>query len=138
MLGFCFGVNIMPMKPLHPCGQMGCPELVRDGPYCEKHKKEKQKVQDQRRGSAYSRGYDKRWQTYRLRYLNDHPLCECKDCKESDRILAASVVDHIIPHKGDTVLFWDPKNHQAMAKRCHDIKTAKEDGGWGNGTNRNV
>ncbi|WP_315974057.1 HNH endonuclease signature motif containing protein [Paenibacillus melissococcoides] len=43
------------------------------------------------------------------------------------------VVDHIKPHKGDYNLFWDPENHQPMNKRCHDRKTAKEDGGFGHG-----
>jgi 5-methylcytosine-specific restriction enzyme A len=41
------------------------------------------------------------------------------------------VVDHITPHRGDERLFWDTANHQAMAKRCHDPKTAREDGGFG-------
>lgn len=45
---------------------------------------------------------------------------------------AASVVDHIIPHKGNDDLFWDMSNHQALCKKCHDIKTATEDGGFGN------
>jgi 5-methylcytosine-specific restriction protein A len=29
-------------------------------------------------------------------------------------------------------LFWDKRNHQALCKRCHDEKTASEDGGFGN------
>lgn len=62
----------------------------------------------------------------------EHPLCECEECKELNRLLPATVVDHIIPHKGDKILFWDPKNHQAMSKKCHDRKTAREDGGFGN------
>lgn len=41
------------------------------------------------------------------------------------------LVDHIIPHKGDMELFWDRNNWQAMAKECHDKKTATEDGGFG-------
>ena len=36
------------------------------------------------------------------------------------RSVAASVVDHIVPHKGDHKLFWNPKNHQALCKHCHD------------------
>ena len=45
--------------------------------------------------------------------------------------LPSEVVDHVIPHRGDMKLFWDPENHRAMAKRCHDRKTATEDGGFG-------
>lgn len=43
----------------------------------------------------------------------------------------ATVVDHKIPHKGDMRLFWDRNNWQAMAKVCHDRKTAQEDGAFG-------
>jgi len=39
---------------------------------------------------------------------------------------AATVVDHVTPHKGDKVLFWDRLNWQALCKRCHDRKTAFE------------
>jgi 5-methylcytosine-specific restriction protein A len=48
-----------------------------------------------------------------------------------DEVVAAVVVDHIIPHKGDKALFWDSGNWQALCKRCHDVKTATEDGGFG-------
>lgn len=44
---------------------------------------------------------------------------------------AASVVDHIVPHKGDQKLFWRRSNWQSLCKRCHDVKTATEDGGFG-------
>lgn len=43
----------------------------------------------------------------------------------------AEVVDHIVPHKGDLSLFWSRSNWQSLCKRCHDIKTAMEDGGFG-------
>jgi 5-methylcytosine-specific restriction protein A len=52
-------------------------------------------------------------------------------CKKKGRIMPATVVDHIEPHHGGYDSFWDPGNHQAMCKRCHDIKTATEDGGFG-------
>jgi 5-methylcytosine-specific restriction protein A len=54
------------------------------------------------------------------------------ECLKSDKVVAASVVDHIKPHKGDKRLFWDMKNHQPLCKRCHDVKTAKFDSGFGN------
>jgi len=60
-----------------------------------------------------------------------HPLCE--ECKRNGRLTPAVVVDHIIPHKGNRELFWNEKNWQALCKSCHDRKTAKEDGGFGNG-----
>lgn len=34
--------------------------------------------------------------------------------------MAATVVDHIVPHGGDLKLFWDVKNWQPLCKKCHD------------------
>jgi 5-methylcytosine-specific restriction protein A len=34
-------------------------------------------------------------------------------------------VDHVVPHKGDSVKFWDESNHQALCTRCHNRKTAR-------------
>ena len=76
--------------------------------------------------------YNYRWQQARLVYLRAHPLCTCHECVAGKRLRLANVVDHIVPHRGDTNLFWDEANWQAMNKRCHDIKTAGEDGGFGN------
>ena len=68
--------------------------------------------------SSTKRGYGYRWQQYRVRFLDAHPLCVM--CQSSGLVVAASVVDHITPHRGDHRLFWDPKNHQALCKACHD------------------
>ncbi|WP_400245601.1 HNH endonuclease [Niallia sp. JL1B1071] len=39
----------------------------------------------------------------------------------------ATVVDHIVPHRGDQDLFWDETNWQPLCKSCHDRKTMTED-----------
>ncbi len=85
----------------------------------------------ERRASASARGYGRSWQKASKAYLMAHPLCECQECQDEQRILSAEVVDHIIPHKGNMVLFWDESNWCAMNGRCHNRKTAKEDGGFG-------
>jgi 5-methylcytosine-specific restriction protein A len=81
------------------------------------------------RPSAAKRGYGARWQKYRKYFLSINPLCII--CKNDNMITSATVVDHIVPHKGDMVKFWDKSNHQALCKCHHDIKTASEDGGFG-------
>jgi len=83
------------------------------------------------RPNASQRGYDARWQKARLAFLADNPLCA--RCKEASppRITEATVVDHIIPHKGDQSLFWSVTNWCSLCTRCHDSKTATEDGGFG-------
>jgi hypothetical protein len=45
---------------------------------------------------------------------------------------ASTVADHITPHKGVWALFCDLANLQGICADCHAIKTAKEDGGFGN------
>jgi 5-methylcytosine-specific restriction protein A len=48
-------------------------------------------------------------------------------------------VDHRVPHRrGDLALFWDRTNWCAMSKPCHDAKTAREDGGFGNATRNSL
>ncbi len=123
----------MPVRPKLPCRYPGCPELVAPGSggLCKKHKAQRQKEQDSKRASAYKRGYDRTWGKARKMYLARNPLCaECQRRKKK-RIEAATEVDHIIPHKGNMVLFWDENNWQGLCKQCHSEKTAKEDGGFG-------
>ena len=82
-------------------------------------RQDQNRLYDQRRGSAASRGYNHRWKKARDTYLQSHPLCVM--CEQEDRIAAAEVVDHIIPHRGDQDLFWDSKgNWQSLCKSCHD------------------
>lgn len=130
----------MPFKPKRPCRFPGCPNLTDTGAYCTAHRsmvpaqtapqKERERRYDNERGTAAERGYDSKWRTARQGYLAHHPLCA--ECQKHGRITPATVVDHIIPHKGNKKLFWDHDNWQPLCKACHDAKTAREDGGFGN------
>ena len=51
----------------------------------------------------------------------------CVQCAKQGKYVRATVVDHIIPHRGDQKLFWDQNNWQALCKSCHDKKTLTED-----------
>jgi 5-methylcytosine-specific restriction protein A len=62
--------------------------------------------------------YGRRWGKARARFLAAHPLCAM--CARSGFTVAATVVDHIAPHKGDLSLFWDEGNWQPLCKPCHD------------------
>ena len=111
----------MPVFPLKHCAFPGCGALFRgSGSYCEKHK---QIAQDQR-------GYSSAWRKAREGFLARHPFCVQCEAEGFPRL--AAVVDHVIPHKGDKQLFWDRNNWQPLCKRHHDLKTAAEDGGFGN------
>ncbi|MBZ5498887.1 MAG: HNH endonuclease [Acidobacteriia bacterium] len=44
--------------------------------------------------------------------MNPAPLCG--ECERVGRLTATAVVDHIVPHKGDSRLFGDESNWQAL------------------------
>lgn len=123
----------MPWKAPTPCCKPGCPEVV-NGRFCDEHqidydKKRNHRI-DSNRPSAAKRGYDARWRRARRYYLRRNPLCV--EHKKRGEYVSATVIDHIVPHKGDSQLFWDESNWQSLCKKCHDQKTAREDGGFGN------
>lgn len=113
----------MPVKPMKPCRIPTCQTLSKHT-YCDEHRYQKQQFQKR---SSTAMGYGRKWRAARKSYLEQNPICAC-GCGR-----LAEVVDHIVPHKGDTTLFWDRKNWQPMTVSCHNRKTAKEDmGAWGN------
>ena len=124
----------MPTAAPTPCRHPGCAAVLATPGYCERHRRLVKKTQDERRGSAAARGYDARWRKARAVFLSLNPLCA--ECRRHGRTVAASVVDHVKPHKGNRTLFWDERNWQALCKPCHDAKTAREDGGFGNSSDR--
>jgi 5-methylcytosine-specific restriction endonuclease McrA len=66
----------------------------------------------------------------RAAQLARHPYCQCPHHKKAK--VEANVVDHITPHKGDTRLFFNPRNLQSMTKECHDrFKQSQDRGGSG-------
>ena len=58
------------------------------------------------------------WKQTRLAVLQESPLCV--RCMKLGRSIPATVVDHIIPHRGDETLFFDRDNLQSLCKPCHD------------------
>jgi 5-methylcytosine-specific restriction enzyme A len=82
--------------------------------------------QSWRQGKTTSeRGYGWRWQKARDAYLLEYPLCVY--CARNGYITKATVVDHIVQHKGNQSLFWAVNNWQPLCKTCHDsIKKAEE------------
>jgi 5-methylcytosine-specific restriction protein A len=114
----------MPNSAPHPCGQPGCITLVPRGrARCADHERKR----DRERGTATERGYDARWRAARRRFLMENPLCDT--CNLKGRVAAATVVDHIVAHKGDQGLFWDETNWRSSCKPCHDARTDEGDFG---------
>jgi len=119
-----------PLASPKGCFEPGCPNVTHST-YCTSHATKHIKQIERKRGNANQRGYTYRWGKERKAYLLRHPMCvECME--ERGVVSAATVVDHITPHKGNMELFWDVTNWQALCKGCHDVKTSKEDGAFGN------
>lgn len=109
----------MPYKALVPCKHPGCSALVKPGEkYCDKHKP---LHVDEARPSS-KRGYNSRWARESKQFLRAHPLCvRCLE-KDPPQYTRATVVDHIVPHRGDPKLFWtdrigNPCVRDAMIRR---------------------
>lgn len=110
---FCI---LMPKKPaFHKRNDGGAKRVAR-------------KSYDRYRGSSAKRGYGHKWRKESAEFLEqaENAFCAGAGCNE-----LSTVVDHIVPHKGDQKLFWRRSNWQGMCKPCHDAKTAREDGGFG-------
>ncbi|MFH0809711.1 MAG: HNH endonuclease [Pseudomonadota bacterium] len=123
----------MPHRPARPCRYPRCPALTNDpSGYCPAHLSLSRRQQDRERGTAAERGYDWRWHKASRAYLAANPLCAICLKKDPLVIRAASLVDHKIPHKGDMALFWDESNWQSSCEECHRLKSASEDGAFGN------
>ncbi|KOR47163.1 endonuclease [Xanthomonas oryzae] len=66
-----------------------------------------------------------KWRKLRAVFLKSNPLCVY--CLEDNRTTAATVVDHIQPHRGDSELFWDEDNLQALCQQCHSSRKQLEE-----------
>lgn len=105
----------MPYAPKRPCRYPGCAKVCDTGVYCEEHRRLFT------RESAAARGYGSQWQTARSRFLKQNPLCV--QCRIDGKLTPATVVDHVVPHRGDKTLFWDQSNWQPLCATCHNKKT---------------
>jgi len=110
----------MPNKAPHQCNYAGCKALTTTR-CCPAHTKIQTQQEDRYRGSAQSRGYTSMWNKNSRQFLKANPLCD--NCYKHHVLTPATVVHHIIDHKGDDTLFWDSTNNwMPLCKRCHDTK----------------
>lgn len=95
--------------------------------------------------SSTARGYGYKWQQARAAYLVKHPFCAY--CLRAAGVITsgtaedigmacvtkgiglpyATVVDHIVAHRGDTRLFWDSSNWQSLCTLHHSRDKQREE-----------
>lgn len=87
--------------------------------YCKAHRRKDS------RPSSTARGYDRKWEQTRTRYLSEHSQCEC-GCGRP-----ATDVHHLDGLGPLGPLGHDPRNLEALAHGCHSQRTATEQpAGW--------
>ena len=75
---------------------------------------------------AYSHLYrTAAWKRLRAAHLAANPLCVW--CKQEGRVTTATIVDHVLAHRGDPALFFDARNVQSLCKRHHDGAAQRRD-----------
>jgi 5-methylcytosine-specific restriction enzyme A len=82
-----------------------------------------------KRPSARQRGYDRHWEKARAAFLREPDNQFCRKCRDQGRLTVATVVDHIVPHRGDPAFFWDRSNWQPLCKPHHDGAKQREERG---------
>jgi 5-methylcytosine-specific restriction enzyme A len=121
--------NMAAFRAKRPCGKPGCPALLSEGRYCEKHKKAEPRRQfDKLRGNSSQRGYGAVWRKRRLDILARDPFCmigaKC-DPDNTGRRAPSTDVDHIVPKNAGGSDFEE--NLQGACHECHSWKTATQD-----------
>jgi 5-methylcytosine-specific restriction enzyme A len=91
-------------------------------------KQQVRQYHDRDRGSAWSRGYDANWQRARLVHLSESPVCVC--CQANGVIVPATMVDHVVPHKGNPDVFWNKADWQSLCDWCHKAIKASVEYSW--------
>ncbi|MEU0133388.1 hypothetical protein ABZ172_05005 [Streptomyces sp. NPDC006296] len=110
-------------RAMQVCPTPGCPTLTPQGrctPCQAKATQARPAHRNAGRGTA--------WRNASTAYLRDHPYCECDECSALlplQRDLATEV-DHIDGLGPLGPRGFDPTNWQAMSKRHHSRKTARE------------
>lgn len=120
------GPTLVPSVAPTPCAHPGCYELT-PGARCEEHAREPDERYEARRGSFRKRGYTRRRWDNRIRpqHLGREPFCRL--CHGEGRAgVKGTVVDHVIPHRGEDWLFELPANLQTLCKRHHAGKSGRE------------
>jgi 5-methylcytosine-specific restriction protein A len=109
----------MPHSMMKPCSYPGCSTLVAHGrcaehPYADMHIHENQKLYN-----------TQRWKKISANQLRKDPWCA--ECLRGGYYMPAVEVDHIVPHRGDPIMFYVGP-FQSLCHICHARKTASEVG----------
>jgi 5-methylcytosine-specific restriction protein A len=75
------------------------------------------RYRDKRR-HAVGRFYDAAWAASAREFKRQHPFC--LGCAAVGQRMPTTIVDHIVPHRGDRAKFNDPNNRQPACEWHHN------------------
>jgi 5-methylcytosine-specific restriction protein A len=105
-------------KRLRPCAEPRCPTLIASGSRCPAHARAKEHERPEYRRLYWTQA----WKDIRSEALRQQPLCVA--CLRVGTYTQGTEVDHVIPHKGDSALFFNINNVQVLCATHHGQKTA--------------
>lgn len=110
----------MPMSPPRLCTTPNCPGRIQAGvcSVCGP----KRRARDTRKGST-ARGYDYRWQQFRLTYIAEHPLCV--DCEAEGIVGPATDIHHERKLADHPEAKYDERYLKALCVPHHSKRTAR-------------
>ena len=112
------------MVPQHYCAKNQCPHLVDRGVrLCPDHAAQAGRSYNKQRDPKVFKLYGDQWRKLRRMHLRRNPLCI--DCLSDGITKEGQEVHHIIDHKGNRTLFFDPDNLATLCKSHHSQKTVK-------------
>jgi 5-methylcytosine-specific restriction protein A len=116
----------MPTIPRAQCATYRCKQPTRPGSvHCVDHAPTPRVNQAKR---ETDREYKTAvWQTIRTGQLSISPLCQC--CQLAGLVVAANVVDHVIPWKTIGPHAFTANRFQSLCANCHSVKTGLESRG---------
>lgn len=111
----------MPSAALRYCtGSPTCREKVSTG-RCAVHAREREQARPNLDVRKLYR--TARWKALRSMKFSENPLCV--ECQAEGVIREWTDLDHVIPHRGDPALFWNPFNLQGLCASHHSAKTGR-------------
>jgi len=131
----------MSMRLPQRCREAGCPErtTARNG-RCELHQSATSRRPSLPGKDVWGKWYHQAiWSKIKAAFRSKYPeravVCQWRDEEGTQCTHLATDIDHIVPHRGNWFLFiggTDYENLQGLCHEHHSIKTAREDGGFGN------
>src|SRR5579862_6355906 len=112
-------------KPGHPCEKPGCLNLISRSRFCDDHKQRPEPR------AGWSMSNTKAWRDYSREYLVAHPWCVDPFGLHLGRAVPATVVAHVVGHKGNPQLFYAESNHAPWCRSCNSHQAVEREGGFG-------